>query len=71
MLAYLAWAGAIAFVVALYTSNGFRGRTNELWDKYVLGTLKVGWPYAAIYALYDTITTGALGKALRLMVAGS
>ena len=71
MLAYLAWASAIAFVVAMYTSDGFRGRTNEIWDKYVLGVLKLGWPYAAIYALYDTITTGALAKALRLVVAGS
>jgi hypothetical protein len=70
MWGYLLWAGAIAFVVAMYVNDHFRGRTNEIWEKYFLSAMKLGWPYALIYALYDTISTGALGRTVRAIVAG-
>jgi hypothetical protein len=70
MWGYLLWAGVIAFVIAMYTNDHFRGRTNEIWEKYFISAMKLGWPYALIYALYDTISSGALGKTIRAIVAG-
>jgi hypothetical protein len=70
MLAYVWWIVGVAFVIAMYTSDQFRLHTNEIWDKYALNALKLGWPYALIFALYDTITSGALGRTIRAMVAG-
>jgi hypothetical protein len=70
MLAYGLWAIAVIFVVAMYTNDPFRTRTNEIWDKYVLNALSLGWPYALIYALYDTISSGALGRTIRAVATG-
>ena len=66
MLAYGLWAIAVIFVVAMYTNDPFRTRTNEIWDKYVLNALSLGWPYA----LYDTISSGALGRTIRAVATG-
>ncbi len=71
MLGYVLWAGGIAFVFAMYANDHFRGRTNEIWEKYFLSAMKLGWPYALIFALYDTISSGALGKTIRMMLAGN
>jgi hypothetical protein len=70
MLTYVFWIVGIAFVIAMYTNERFRIQTNEIWEKYFLTALKLGWPYALIFALYDTITSGALGRTIRAIVAG-
>ena len=70
MLTYVLWIVGIVFVVAMYTSDRFRVQTNEIWEKYFLSAMRLGWPYALIFALYDTITSGALGRTIRAIVAG-
>ena len=70
MLTYVLWIIGVAFVIAMYTNDRFRVQTNEIWEKYFLTALKLGWPYALIFALYDTITSGALGRTIRAIVAG-
>jgi hypothetical protein len=70
MMSYVLWAIVIAGVVAVYCSDRVRGITHEIWDKYFLNILRLGWPYALIFAIYDTISSGSLGKTVRIIMSG-
>jgi hypothetical protein len=70
MMSYVLWAIGIAAVVAVYSSDRIRTVTHEIWDKYFLNVLRLGWPYALIFAIYDTISSGSLGKTVRIIMSG-
>ena len=70
MFSYLLWVIVAAAVIAIYASDRIRGITHEIWDRYCLNILRLGWPYALILAVYDTISSGSLGKTVRVILSG-
>jgi hypothetical protein len=70
MMSYWLWVIGAAVVVAIYASDRIRGITHEIWDRYFLNILKLGWPYALILAIYDMVSSGALGRTVRTIISG-
>ena len=70
MMSFALWALLAVGLFAIYASDRIRGITHEIWDRYVLNILKLGWPYALIFAVYDTVSNGSLGRTIRTIVAG-
>lgn len=70
MQTYFFWAIAVAFVIAVYVSDRIRGVTHEIWDRYFLSILRLGWPYALIFAVYDIISTGSLARTIHAIISG-
>ena len=70
MMTYVLWAIAIGAIFAIYGSDRIRGITHEIWDRYFLNILRLGWPYALIFATYDVIANGSLGKTVRVILSG-
>jgi hypothetical protein len=70
MMTYGLWLIVAAGIFAIYTSDRIRGITHEIWEKYFLNILRLGWPYALIFAVYDTISSGSLGKTVRIILSG-
>ena len=61
----------VCFVLAMMASERFRSVSNELWGHYVVNLLRVGWPYALIFAVYDVISNGSLGNTLKIMLSSN
>lgn len=71
MWTYFIIALGMGFVVAIYVSDRFRGVTHEMAERWAIPFLKYGWPYAAIYAAYDLISSGALGNLIRTLLSST
>jgi hypothetical protein len=62
----------LLFLVGYLFSHGFRRVADQFWSSYIArllelapNLLKYGWPYAAIYVIYELINSGRLADTLR------